>query len=421
MNTLWMLTNEIMCERISRGKDRVIYVAPGLWLDIAKALVDFAKSNDPEQLAVILDNSPHICRLGYGEIEAAALLLENKIEVRKCAELRVGILIVDEDAWFFSPTPLLVEESPNVNTGFAPNAVALDVEQANKLVSSLSPKLGINHLLNKVSETSGRSLAVVPMSEIDYEEFSQEDLQMAKDNLAICPPQKFDMTRQVQVYHSYVQFVELRLTGTTLSRHTITIPPELLNVNRSKELQERLRSTYRLIDEKSSISGKEINEKVAQLRKSYLRSLGPRFGTVILRQVKDEFQKQVEEVRKQLEVFKKKVQSDLENAFKSCKTELKKILSPGIKENPPDELRLGITTKKPTREQVNRYLEDKLNSIIPDAESFVTDMYLQCDFKDVTYESLNDGLFITALQKAYPYIEWPELPYDQYKAVPELG
>ena len=229
------------------------------------------------------------------------------------------------------------------------------------------------------------------------------------------------MTRQVQVYHSYVQFVELRLTGTTLSRHTITIPPELLNVNRSKELQERLRSTYRLIDEKSSISGKEINEKVAQLRKSYLRSLGPRFGTVILRQVKDEFQKQVEDVRKQLEVFKKKVQSDLKNEFKSCKTELKKILSPGIKENPPDELRLGITTKKPTQEQVNRYLEDKLNSIIPDVESFVTDMYLQCDFKDVTYESLNDGMFITAMRKAYPYMEWPELPYDQYKAVPEYG
>ncbi|MDD3894257.1 MAG: hypothetical protein PHU36_04475 [Syntrophomonadaceae bacterium] len=419
MNTLWMLTNEIMCEKINLGKERVIYVAPGLWMDIANSLVSFAQSNSLEQLAVILDNSPHICRLGYGEIKAVELLLENNIEVRKCNGLRAGILIVDEDAWFFAPTPLLVEESPNLNTGFAPNAVAIDVEQANKLVSSLSPKISINHLLSNANETKKHSLTLVPVPEITYKEFTQEDLQIAKDNLAICPPQKFDMTRQVQVYHSYVQFVELKLTGTTLSRHTITIPPELLNANRSKEFQERLRSTYRLIDEKSNISGKEINEGVAEIRKLYLRSLGPRFGTVILRQKKDEFQEKVELIRAKLEVFKKRVQTDIEKEFKSCKTELKKILAPVIKENPPDELRLGITTKKPTKEQIESYLETKLKPVIPEADSFITDMYLQCDFKDVTYESLNDDEFISSLQKAYPYMDWSNLPYDQYKAIPE--
>jgi len=419
MNTLWMLTNETMCERIESAKDRVIYVAPGLCMNVAKALVGFVKNNGPGKLAIILDDSPHICRLGYGEIKAVEILLENEVAVRKCSGLRAGIFIVDEDAWFFSPTPLLVEEGTDVKTEFAPNAVVIDVEQANKLVSSLSPMLAINHLLEKASETSGRSVTVVPKPEIPYEEYTQEDLQLAKENLAVCPPQKFDMSRQVLVYHSYVQFVELKLTGTTLSRHTVTIPPELLNVSRSKEYQERLRSTYRLINEKSSISGKEINEKVLKLRNTYLRSLGARFGTVILRQTKDEFEKQVEGIRKQLEIFKKKVQSDLEKEFNSCKKELKKILAPVVKKNPPDELRFGITTKKPTKEQVDRYLGKKLDTVIPDAKSFVIDMKLHCVFKDVTYESLNDREFIDALRKAYPYVDWPGLPYDQCKAVQE--
>lgn len=38
----------------------------------------------------------------------------------------------------------------------------------------------------------------------------------------------------------------------------------------------------------------------------------------------------------------------------------KKILAPVVKENPPDRLRFGITTKKPTKEQVDRYLEKNL-------------------------------------------------------------
>ncbi|KUK52128.1 MAG: hypothetical protein XD78_2195 [Desulfotomaculum sp. 46_296] len=43
MNKLWMLTNEAACERVGHAKDRVIYVAPGLWLNVAEALVNFVK------------------------------------------------------------------------------------------------------------------------------------------------------------------------------------------------------------------------------------------------------------------------------------------------------------------------------------------------------------------------------------------
>ncbi|GAB6274226.1 MAG: hypothetical protein STSR0004_10890 [Peptococcaceae bacterium] len=119
----------------------MVYVAPGLWLNVAKALVGFVKNNGPGKSAIILDESPHICRLGYGEIKAIEMLLENGLEVRKCTGLRAGIFIADEEAWFFSPTPLLVEEGADKKKEFAPNAVTIDVEHADKLVSSLSPKM----------------------------------------------------------------------------------------------------------------------------------------------------------------------------------------------------------------------------------------------------------------------------------------
>lgn len=103
-----------------------------------------------------------------------------------------------------------------------------------------------------------------------------------------------ELARRVRVYHSYVQFVELKLIGCNIERHTITIPAKLLNLTKNSEEKERLKATYRLLGENSKITGKVIDERVNNVRKKYIRSLGPRFGNVILRQKKEEFQKEVE-------------------------------------------------------------------------------------------------------------------------------
>lgn len=235
----------------------------------------------------------------------------------------------------------------------------------------------------------------------------------------ICPPQKFDLARRLRVYHSYVQFVELKLIGCNIERHTITIPPKLLNLTKKQEDQERLKATYRLLGEKSKISGKVIDEKVNNIRKKYVRSLGPRFGSVILRQKKDEFLNEVNAARKELEKFRKQAEKKLRDEFDKCKKELIKILMPGVVKNPPDDLIGSIITSKPTIAQANQYLESVLETVIPSAETFIKDMQLQCDFKDITYEMLKDYEFLESLKKAYPLINWPK-PFEEFEVVKEV-
>jgi hypothetical protein len=195
---------------------------------------------------------------------------------------------------------------------------------------------------------------------------------------------------------------------------------KLLNVIKNSQDKERFKETYRLIGENSKITGKVIDEKVNSIRKKYIKSLGARFGNVMLIQRKDDFIKEIDAVKKELDKFKKEIEKKLTSEFDKCKKELIKMLVPGIIKNPPDDLSGSILTSKPNSAQAKEYIDNELNVIIPDAETFVKDMSVQCDFKDVTYEMLKDKEFFDALKKSYKYIDWPE-PFEEYQAAKENG
>lgn len=412
------LDDQRMAEMIRNSKEKIIFAAPGIRAQIAEAIVGFPELNGMDGIEIILDESTMVCRLGYGEIQAVDLLMNAAIPVRKCSGLRAGVFLADDQAWFFTPTPLLLEDTPEVNST-APNAMIISGEQAKAIIAALSPRIAMKERLNTAGEDNSASLTVVPTPEIGYTQLSVEELSASQAELKRIPPEQFNLARQVRVYQSYVQFVELSLKGVALNRHTIQIPTELLNVSGKDEVQDRLRSSYRLINETSSLSGKKINDEIHKLRKEYCGSLGARFGNVILRSVKDEFIQEVEKVRNKLAEFKKEAIQNLAGEFEKSKKDLVELFIPGIKRKPPNELRLRTIAKEPTDDVVIKYITDKLNRCMPDPETFVKDMQLTCDFKDVTYETLNEVEFMNALKKAYPWEEWPDVPYDEFRAAVE--
>lgn len=120
----------------------------------------------------------------------------------------------------------------------------------------------------------------------------------------------------------------------------------------------------------------------------------------------------------ELDSFKQSVQSKLEEEFQTCKNNLKSILRPAIEDKPPDELKYGINTPKPDKPTVEKYLDAKLEAIIPKTEHFVKDMVIRYQFKEVTYETLHEEAFIASLHKAFPYAGLPDIPIKEYKAAP---
>ncbi len=402
------ISDKIICNSIQRATKVIIYVAPGLSIKIADEIIRFTGKNKKARTEIIIDPNPDIFRLGYGEIRAVENLTGKGITIRKSNNLRIGILVVDQQGYIFSPIPLLIEAEPTL--GFN-NALKITAEQAEKIVEAVYP-------LERPITGQLKIATKEMIPEIGLNLMEKADVKSAIRNLELVPPQKFDLARVVRVYNSYIQFVELSLKGCNLKRHTISIPPQLMGISSKSEIQERIRTTYRLINENSKISSKKIEDKIGSIRKVYIQSLGSKYGNVILKNKKEEFVKEMDKARNELVKFKRNAVEKLQVEFDKSKKELVQIFIPSVRDNPPDDLRGTISTKKPTKEVAEQYLEDILGNALPSAKSFVSEMEIQCYFKDVTYEMLNEKEFLLTLKKAYPYVEWPK-PYEEYDAARE--
>lgn len=421
MTVLTMLTEEQMETCIRNAKRRVVYIAPGIWLSTAEAITEYLRDNPYSVLDIILDPDPQVYRLGYGNIAGIKHLTDIDVPLRKCTGIRIGLFIADDEAWYFTPTPRLIEKEPTSKSVFAPNSIIISIDHANHLLGSAAPQSDVIEAVDELIEEKHKANETVDsdllMTEIANEHFSSEDIQAIEDSLEECPPQQFDLARRVSVYSSYVQFVELSLEGTHLERHTIAIPQELLNLTPDDQDQERLKASYRLITSDGDVSSKTIHERIKKLRERYLRSLGYGYGTVILKQHKNDFIKDIDELKEELGKYKSDVKKKLKDEFYKCKINLIEILRPIVENNPPAELKYGINASRIEESMVVRYLEEKLEKVIPKADTFVTDMNIRLQFKEVTYEMLHDETFIENLQKAYPYANLPKVPIDEVTAV----
>jgi hypothetical protein len=363
-------------------------------------------ANRPSRLRVILNPAPDICRLGYGELGAIEYLMEAGISMHKAAGLKLGVLVADDHAWIFAPTPCVIEEPAADGTT---NAIAINISEAQRLVRAISSDP------EPATEAASRLAGGESEPELPIAAITTEDLGLARKDLKECPPQRFDLARRVRVYQAYVQFVELSLTGVHIQRHTVRLPKDLLGISEDGQIQERLKASFRLIDKDSAISSKGIENRVARLRKIYLRSLGKKFGVVILRRKKDDFLREVDAISHEIDDFGKTITSQLAADFDKCKVTLISTFKPMVIAKPPDRLRGGIPSGKPSEEQAERFLTLALEDVFPDPSEIIREMKLDCVFKDVTYEVLNDPEFQTSLEEKYPLIRWPK-PYEEFEA-----
>jgi len=71
----------------------------------------------------------------------------------------------------------------------------------------------------------------------------------------------------------------------------------------------------------------------------------------------------------------------------------------------PDAL-LGQMLGPPTEAQVRGWLDDELSAVFPDPDDLVSEMTLEVQFRNVTWETLNQEGFGDKLCAAYPKVAW---------------
>ena len=385
--------------QISCAKHRLVVIAPGLSISVAKVIAVKWNELGKNAVQVVLDPDPEVCRLGFGDLEAMKMLFDVAAQlgsqVLQQQGLRVGVIITDETTTVYSPTARLVEAGGLPGERF--NAIRFDapiIDPANATPSS---------------DLSSIDLHPAPLV--------NADLQRTTEELEADPPVKFDLARKVRVFNARFEFVEFELHGLFLSRKRVQIASDLVGLAGDPKAQKLLRSSFQLIEDNGESSENRVINLKRYIVKEYLISL-PGYGTVVLRSRKEQFQSAVKTLDRYVQRFQTRLKKQLQDSIDANRDTLTEALLPGVVAKPPKRWSKFLGTL-PRREEVERTLRAELASTFGKAEDVIQEMGVKAIFKGVTYESLNDPEFIRVASEQIPSLDLLHEEYDAAKAEQE--
>lgn len=401
---LRIIKDDEVAKIIRSAQRRAVYAAPGVTDTVAGALIEARKRLDRNKVRIVVDGSANSLRLGYGQVDSMPMLLEHDVDVRVEPGLRMSLLVVDDLAAVFM-LPAMMVEDPNLPRG--PNALILPRDQVESILNTVAPKLS--------NDIASLSSGPAPQPKIGKYPLTASQVKTVEAELVNNPPQRFDLTRTLNVFNAYVEFIELRLTGLQITRHTVKLPQDLILALRDEATSKRLRTSFNLLDGKSKVGqdAEAVEVRVRKLRARFVRPIGD-IGAITLRSKRKEVDTLIESIRADIEKFRESVVERLTKEIASSRAKLVEGLTPALKKKPPQDLEDQITGKV-TTEHITLYLTKRLEEVFPTAEALVGDMKLECVRKGVTYETLANGDFQKKVRDAFPFEDWDK-PFSEFTA-----
>ena len=406
------LTPLRIAESVRKAQQAVCYAGPGIQLDLAQAMVEVAGRLGQEMLTVSLDFDDRVMRMGYGNVDAVQLLLDAGIAVQSSPGLRTALVVVDNEGYIFTPTALYLEAEPS--DGAASNAVRMSGEQVAQALARLSPAAKTIAIAQAKTPEAKQRIEVLTVDVVSAP-ITPEKLAEVAASLKEAPPVRFDLARQVRVFEPYLQYVELSLTGAAIQRHRMAIPEKIQKLGGSKELENRLRTTFELIEKGSKLSSKPLEDALNEIRKNFTPSLGKDHGRVVLKAAKPHLVARLNEFRIKLEVHQKAVAEDLQKHLDTSREQIVAYYLPRVIEAKPDALLGQSQNGEVSEAAAKRWLNGELDKVFPRAETLIQEMKLEERYKDVTFETLNRRDFLESVKDAFPYVDWDKA-YSEFKA-----
>ena len=401
-----------------RSAERFVgYAGPGVQMDPAQAMVEISARLGVDMVSVCLDVDERVMRMGFGEMNAVKCLREAGIAVHHAPGLRIALVLVDDKGYIFTPTALYLEAEPHGHG--ASNAMHLSGQQLREALARLSPVAREIAVAQTQTAEEREKIANLPI-EVAIETVTKDQCAHVETSLKEAPPVQFDLARQVRVFNSYLQYVELNLTGAAIQRHRLAIPPNILKLGGSKDLEGRLRTTFDLIEKGGELSSKKLEDELNDIRKNFTPSLGKDHGRVVLKSAKPHLGKRLETFRTNLEAHQKKVADELQGRLDQSRKQIIEYYLPRVVENPPDAMLGQLLREKPTADDGRSWLDAELDGVFPKADSLIQRMQLDVRYKDVTFETLNRPEFLESVKGAFPRVDWDKA-YEEFRAAGEVN
>lgn len=409
------MSSSKIADMIRSARHSVCFAAPGVQLEVAQAMMMAGARLGREMLTVCLDFDERIMRMGYGEIGAVKLLLDEGISVRSIPGLRTALVIVDDAGFIFTPTALYLE--PESRGGEAPNAIRMSSEQMAEALARLSPVAKAIAIAQAKTLEEKERIKALPL-DVGSEQVTDVECAKVGIELEEAPPVRFDLARQVRVFEPYLQYVELRLTGAAIQRHRLSIPPAIQELGGNEELEGRLRTTFELIEKGSKLSSKPLEDALNIIRKNFTRSLGNDQGRVVLKSAKPLLLKRLADFRERLEKHQDAVAHNLQKQLDESRALIVAYYVPRVLDMQPDALLGQLGCGKISENDARRWIDAQLSRVFPSAAALVQEMKLVESFKEMTFETLNRDDFLDAVKNIYPEINW-DMAHREFLAAGE--
>lgn len=393
----------------------VCYAGPGVQMAPAQAMAEVAGRLGVEMVTVALDFDERVMRMGFGDMQAVRTLREAGVRVNDAPGLRTALVLVDDEGYLFTPTALYLEAEPQGQQ--AANAMRLSTEQLREALARLSPLAKAIAVAQAATEQEREHIASLPV-EVGSEPVTEEQFTRVDQALKEAPPVQFDLARQVRVFNAYLQYVELKLSGAAIQRHRLAIPPNILKLGGSKDLEGRLRTTFDLIEKGGKLSSRKLEDELNEIRKNFTPSLGKDHGRVVLKSAKPHLEKRLATFKANLEAHQKTVADELQGQLDASRQQIIDYYLQRVVDNPPDAMLGQLLHEKPTEEDARLWLDAELDRVFPAAEALIQKMQLDVRYKDVTFETLNREDFLESVKAAFPRVDWDKA-YAEFRAAGE--
>ncbi|NCC04623.1 MAG: hypothetical protein EOM37_11420 [Proteobacteria bacterium] len=421
--TFTNVDDDVLVKRIAQAKQRVVFVAPGLRQAVA-GILEKALDRLAKNVTVILDVDAEVCRLGYGDengLDAIqkAMVRQGKFVLHQPG-VRIGLLIIDNDTIVYSPVPLLIEAGSTQPE--KPNAIVL--------TASVPPAIEAACGVDKEQSTD-RQIGLLPVS--------SDVIAAVKKELQENPPKEFDIARTERIFNSSLHFIELEILDYRLRTKKVKLDAELFGMT-DHYLKNRVENTFKPFDDdqfltieilKLDKNGKYeadqtevfgprvIENERSQIKKEFLFDI-PKFGVVIRRKHKNDFERRLKCLDIKIQLYIEAVDENIKQHIEKSKSKLIASLIPGVIENPPASWRKFMDfdnklSKIEAQRLLGNALENIFKGLFADFKPSVRWIY-----KDVTYETIHNPDFKKILEKYFGKEGAVKL-FGEYDAAPEIG
>lgn len=420
--TFTNVDDDELVKLISNASRRVMFVAPGLRKVVADALA-LKLQKLRGKVTVVLDVDAEVCRFGYGD-EQGLVTIKDAAEkagtrLHHQQGVRIGLLIADDTTIIYSPVPLYIEGGSKIPD--KPNAIILKDAVPDAIETACGLGLG-------AEADSERQVGLSCVNE--------KTLAAVKENLKANPPKLFSIVHIERVFNSELHFVELEFLDYRLRAKKVKLGVELSGLG-DDFLRERVENTFKPFDDaefltlrisqldadgkpepdKEEVFGPEVIERERnQIKKEFLFDI-PKFGVVIRRASKTEFQQKLELLKKRLALYTTKLQKNISDHLGKAKEKLKTSLLDVVTKNPPPAWRKYMDGGKLSKAEAERLLDGALGNAF---EGIISDFKptIRWIYKDLTYETIQDADFRKGLEKHFGKARADKL-FSEHDAAPE--